>query len=139
MTALTTFSDVRTQSSKTAMDGLYQRLQQAGFNRAFVQHYLLPAWWDDTLGDNPTMRAIAEIGIARMIGASIQALRASDMPLQLLPNYEFRLKRNKGVAIPELLPALALAQSIAHILAETLADLPPFVAARRPLRCARKF
>lgn len=127
MTVLATF-DAHTQSSKTSMDGLYERLQEAGFNRAFVQHYLLPAWWDDTLGDNPTMRAIAEVGIARMIGASIQALRASDMPLQLLPNHEFRLKRNKSVAISELLPALALAQSIAHILAETLADLPPFTA-----------
>ncbi|MCE7984949.1 MAG: ImmA/IrrE family metallo-endopeptidase [Caldilinea sp. CFX5] len=127
MTMLASLNGKHSKPSQTSMQELYQRLQQAGFNHAFVQDYLLPTWWDDSLGENPTMRAVAEVGIARMIGVSIHALHTPGTPLHLAPNHEFRLKRNKGVTVPELLPAIALAQSAAHILAETIEDLPPFV------------
>jgi Zn-dependent peptidase ImmA (M78 family) len=127
MTVLTAVKKNHKTPSQTSMQELYQRLQQAGFNRTFVQDYLLPDWWDDSLGENPTMRAVAEVGIARLIGVSIHALHTPGAPLHLAPSHEFRLKRNKGITVGELLPAIALAQSAAHILAETLEELPPFV------------
>lgn len=133
MTMLASLNGKHGKPSQTSMHELYQRLQQAGFNYAFVQDYLLPTWWDDSLGENPTMRAVAEVGIARMIGVSIHALHTPGTPLHLAPNHEFRLKRNKGITVTELLPAIALAQSAAHILAETLVNLPLFVAGTHAL------
>lgn len=95
MTALASVNGKYSKPSQTSMQELYQRLQQAGFNHAFVQDYLLPTWWDDSLGENLTMRAVAEFEIARRIGVSICALHTPGTPLHLAPNYGFRLMCNQ--------------------------------------------
>ncbi len=79
-------------SSQTSLQELYHRLEQAGFNRTFVQDYLLPDWWDDSLGENPTMRAVAEVGIARLIGVSIHTLHTPGAPLHPVMNFGSNVK-----------------------------------------------
>jgi len=95
MMMLTALHENHSGSSQISMQELYHRLQQAGFNRAFVQDYLLPTWWDDSLGENQTTRAVAEFEIARRIGVSIHVLHRPGTPLHLAPNYGFLLMCNQ--------------------------------------------
>jgi Zn-dependent peptidase ImmA (M78 family) len=107
------------------MQELYQRLNQVGFDRKFVRQYVLPDWWDDTLAGNPATQSIAEVYISRMVGIPIQTLRTPKAPLAPTLNHQFRLKRNNGVQVDELLPAIVLAQSLGSTFASALDDLLP--------------
>jgi len=107
------------------MTELYQRLNKVGFDRTFVRQYVLPDWWDDTMVSNPTTRALAEIRIARIVGVPVKAVSVSDSPLEPVLNHELRLKRNQGVQVDELRPAIALAQSLGSTFAQALDPVLP--------------
>ena len=127
MTITNTLATNRTPSAHLSMAELYQRLNKVGFDPTFVRQYVLPEWWDDTMGSNPTTRALAEIRIARFVGVPVKAVRAPESPLEPVLNHEFRLKRNQGVQVDELRPAIALAHSLGSTFAQALApSLPRF-------------
>lgn len=127
MTTINALATNRTRRAHASMMELYQRLNEAGFDQAFVRQYVLPDWWDDTMGGNPTTRALAEIRIARVMGLPIKAVRTPESPLEPSLNPEFRLKRNQGVQVAELRPAIVLAQSLGSTFAQALGpSLPGF-------------
>jgi hypothetical protein len=109
-------------TSKSPIENVYVRLQEAGFDRAFVRQYVLPSWWDDELSHNPAMRTMAEIAIARLLGISIESLRTPEAPLTPVLD-KFCLTQTTQKA---QLPAIALAQSVARLLTSAFLELPSF-------------
>ena len=103
---------------------LYKRLNAIGFNRQFVQEYILPDWWDDTLSDVPSNLAIAELAIARHLGFRIDALHDPKVNLSLPPVGNFRLKRNKNVEVSEVHPSIVIASRAAELVASIAEQLP---------------
>jgi hypothetical protein len=112
------------------MDELYTHLRAANFDAPFVRRHLLPDWWDDSMAANSTTRAIAEVHLARMLGLPLHSLRAPEADWGASVSRNLRLKRNKGVAIEALRPALILAQGMAANLVEIIQGLPEFVAVK---------
>lgn len=102
------------------MDGLYSRLSRIGYDRAFVRDVMLPDWWEDSLAQNPTNLAIAEISIAKFTGIPVSVLRDPDRELQHPEDFDVRLKRSVTALNDARLCATVIA---AARLAEATADL----------------
>jgi hypothetical protein len=112
------------------MKDIYQRLGKVGFDAAFVRGHVLPDWWNDSLGNNPANRAIAEMSISRMLGVAIKDLHDPKGQLHLPAFNNFRLKRTKGTAPSDLVPALLLATQSAKAVVHALPQLPEFTGTR---------
>ena len=65
------------------MRDIYSRLQAKGLDRGFLQDYVLPDWWNDTLASVPASRGLAEGYLARDLGLEVAALRSPSAELSL--------------------------------------------------------
>jgi hypothetical protein len=103
---------------------ILKRLKRAGFKEKFVRKYALPEWWDDELSTDPISLATAEISISRLLGVSIEDMRATDQPLLLETITDYRLKKLQSTHVDGLLPAIFIAQALAESLVAIELDLP---------------
>jgi hypothetical protein len=109
----------RSTSQANPMTALYARLQQAGFSRAFVRKYALPAWWCDESALNPSGFAMARGYIARHLGVSLEALQNPSTPLkcayELTGRNKPKFKLRSNVQESEAQWAACLAARVAEI------------------------
>lgn len=108
-----------------SMQDLYQRLAEAGLDRAFLQKVVLPPWWDDKMAVVPASRELAELYLAHGLSLDIDALSNPAAPL-ILPNTGIRFKRSHRTGQEHLRPTALVAQRVGAMLAEGLPHLPPF-------------
>jgi hypothetical protein len=70
---------------------ILERIEAAGLPERWVRYNILPAWWDkdcDEAADhNPSMMAILEIDLMRVLGVEIEALRDEDAELEFKLDY----------------------------------------------------
>jgi len=109
-----------------AMKDLYDRLKDVGFDANFVRYRILPDWWEDELANTASNRALAEAAISRMLRFPIGQLRNPNFALKLPQVGSVRLKRNKGIAAKDVLPAILLAEQTAKSLLTALTSIVPF-------------
>jgi hypothetical protein len=108
------------------MKDVYTRLRALGFDRPYVQRFLLPDWWQDTMAAVPANRALAEISIAQVLGIPLPELRDPSRTLRLEAPVGVRFKRPADTAASELDAAIALAQRAASGLVGCVRSLPDF-------------
>lgn len=112
---------------RTAVKDLYSRLKERGFDRAFLQEFVLPEWWDDELADVEANRAMAESYIAKQLGFSLQELQHRERELSMPLIVEARFKRYKNQVDSSVLASALLAQQAAGRVIGAIGDqLPPF-------------
>ncbi len=119
------------------MTDIYRRLGAKGFDRDFVQAFVLPDWWDDALAAVPANRALAEGYISRDLGFAIAELREATSELSMSFASGPRFKRYKNEIDERALAAAQVAQRAARLVSTQLRDLPPYEA-RLDGRAARK-
>jgi hypothetical protein len=119
------------------MKDLYDRLKDIGFDAKFVRARILPDWWEDSLAEVASNRAIAEMAISRMLGFPIARLRDPQTPLTLPAAASVRLKRNRGVEAADVMPSILLAERVAHGTMQALRPLPPFPGKVGPVEVRR--
>ncbi len=108
------------------MKDLYERLAKVGFDAAFVRDHILPDWWDDSLGEVPANRALAEGCISRVLGWHVRELRDAGTSLRITSVEDVRLKKRTGTKPRDIAPAILLAQNAAKIVADSLVPLAPY-------------
>lgn len=107
------------------MGKLYERLNEAGFSRQFIQKAVLPSWWDDSLAEKETGFAHIALIIARHIGADVRTLMDTEESVTLDPLGRVRFKSG-GNVVPEALRATtSVCVRVAHMVNKAVAtDLP---------------
>jgi Zn-dependent peptidase ImmA (M78 family) len=108
-----------------SMRDLYERLADAGLDRAFLRKVVLPPWWEDKMASVPASRELAELYLAHSLALDLDALSDPTAPLAL-PNAGARFKRSKRTGQEHLRPTAAVAQRIGEMLAQGLPHLPDF-------------
>lgn len=110
---------------RAAVRDLYRRLKERGFDRSFVQEFVLPEWWDDELAEVEANRALAESYIAKQLGFSLRELRDRDRELSMPPIMEARFKRYRNEVDSRVLAsALVAQQAAARVIGALGDDLP---------------
>lgn len=112
---------------RAAVRDLYRRLKERGFDRSFVQQFVLPEWWSDELANVGANRAMAESYIAKQLGFSLRELRDREHELSMPPIVEARFKRYKNQVDSKVLTSALLAQQVAGRVIGAIGDrLPAF-------------
>ncbi len=107
------------------MADIYRRLRKKGFDRDFVQDFVLPDWWEDSLAAVPANRALAEGYVARDLGFAIAELHDPESELSMSfvgPRFKRYLNEIDELA----LAAAHIAQRAAKLVSTQLQDLPPY-------------
>lgn len=103
------------------MNDIYTRLGAYGFDPSFVREFILPDWWDDSLGSNPTNRAVAEGAISKMLGFSIEELSDPARSLSFPNLVDLKLKKGrKDHDASQLRSTILLAEQAAASLLQCL-------------------
>lgn len=110
------------------MTDIYRRLGAKGFDRDFVQDFVLPDWWEDALAAVPANRALAEGYLSRDLGFAIAELREASSELSMSFASGPRFKRYKNEIDERALAAAQVAQRAAKLVSTQLRDLPPYEA-----------
>jgi Zn-dependent peptidase ImmA (M78 family) len=110
---------------RAAVRDLYRRLKERGFDRSFVQEFILPEWWDDALADVEANRALAESYIAKQLGFSLRELQDRERELSMPPIVEARFKRYKNEVDARVLASALVAQQAAARVIGALGDDRP--------------
>jgi hypothetical protein len=110
------------------MTDIYRRLGAKGFDQAFVQDFVLPDWWENSLAAVPANRALAEGYISRDLGFAIADLREPSSELSMSLVGSRRFKRYKNEVDDYALAAAQVAQRAAKLVSTQLRDLPPYKA-----------
>ena len=108
-----------------SMQDLYQRLADAGLDRAFLRKVVLPSWWEDKMASVPASRELAELYLAHGLALDLDALSDPTAPLSL-PSTGIRFKRSRRTGLERLRPTALVAQRVGAMLAQGLSHLPAF-------------
>jgi hypothetical protein len=103
------------ETSVSALQSLYARLEQAGLDRKFIRETLLPDWWDDAIAEHPTGYAEACLCIARALGLSLRQLDSEDPLGEMLGETRLRCKTRRGTEPYSIRWTIALAHSAAEL------------------------
>jgi hypothetical protein len=103
------------ETSVSALQSLYARLEQAGLDRKFIRETLLPDWWDDAIAQHPTGYAEARLRIARALGLSLSQLDSGDLLKSALDETRLRCKTRRGTEPRSIRWTVALAHSAAEL------------------------
>jgi hypothetical protein len=103
------------ETSVSALQSLYARLEQAGLDRKFIRETLLPDWWDDAIAEHPTGYAEARLRIARVLGLSLRQLDSEDPLGEMLGETRLRCKTRRGTEPYSIRWTIALAKRAAEL------------------------
>ena len=103
------------ETSVSALQSLYARLEQAGLDRKFIRETLLPDWWDDAIAEHPTGYAEARLRIARALGLSLHQLDSEDPLGEMLGETRLRCKTRRGTEPYSIRWTIALAKRAAEL------------------------
>jgi hypothetical protein len=103
------------ETSVSALQSLYARLEQAGLDRKFIRETLLPDWWDDAIAEHPTGYAEARLRIARALGLSLRQLDSEDPLGEMLDETRLRCKTRRGMELDSIRWTIALAKRAAEL------------------------
>lgn len=103
------------ETSVSALQSLYARLEQAGLDRKFIRETLLPDWWDDAIAEHPTGYAEARLRIARALGLSLRQLDSEDPLGEMLGETRLRCKTRRGTEPYSIRWTIALAKRAAEL------------------------
>ena len=103
------------ETSVSALQSLYARLEQAGLDRKFIRETLLPDWWDDAIAEHPTGYAEARLRIARALGLSLRQLDSEDPLGEMLGETRLRCKNRRGTEPYSIRWTIALAKRAAEL------------------------
>lgn len=103
------------ETSVSALQSLYARLEQAGLDRKFIRETLLPDWWDDAIAQHPTGYAEARLRIARALGLSLSQLDSGDLLKSALDETRLRCKTRRGTEPYSIRWTIALAKRAAEL------------------------
>ena len=103
------------ETSVSALQSLYARLEQAGLDRKFIRETLLPDWWDDAIAEHPTGYAEARLRIARALGLSLRQLDSEDPLGEMLGETRLRCKTRRGMELDSIRWTIALAKRAAEL------------------------
>jgi hypothetical protein len=103
------------ETSVSALQSLYARLEQAGLDRKFIRETLLPDWWDDAIAEHPTGYAEARLRIARALGLSLHQLDSEDPLGEMLDETRLRCKTRRGTEPYSIRWTIALAKRAAEL------------------------
>jgi hypothetical protein len=98
------------------------RLTKAGFKKDFVRRAILPEWWTDEAGDDPSLLGDVEFRVARFLGASISSIQAPKEPLPVPAYPSAQLRRVRAVERDRLAPSIHVAVRIAAAVARNLRE-----------------
>lgn len=104
-----------TRENANPMTRLYDRLDSVGFNRRYVQKFVLPSWWKDEIAQNPAAYAQALSIVARNLGLDLGSLQNTNGPVVRYTLGPRRYKRQARVTEKELELAECLALRAAQI------------------------
>jgi hypothetical protein len=107
------------ETSVSALQSLYARLEQAGLDRKFVRKVLLPDWWDDAIAEHPTGYAEARLRIARASGLSLRQLDSEDPLGEMLGETRLRCRTRRGTEPYSIRWTIALAKRAAELATRT--------------------
>lgn len=120
------------------MPTLIRRLKSVGYDEAFLRRVVLPDWWDDSLGADPTSRAQIELRVAQRLSLPLVDVADPRKPLQLPDTRCVRLKRAKvGTGQDEIAPGLIAARNAVALVLPHLQDVPPLPANLTPAALRR--
>jgi len=105
------------ETSVSALQSLYARLEQAGLDRKFIRETLLPDWWDDAIAEHPTGYAEARLRIARALGLSLRQLDSEDPLGEMLGETRLRCKTRRDTELDSIRWTIALAKRAAELAA----------------------
>ena len=92
---------------------LKRRLASAGFKKDFIQHAILPDWWDDDCGQDQSLLPDIDIRVARFLGLELSVVRDPTASLSLPLQSGARLRRVRDINAVRLSPAIHAAIQIA--------------------------
>lgn len=104
-------------TSENPMEGLYERLADAGMSRHFVKKNVLPDWWDDRIARNPVGLQQACGYVSKHLGLELGRLKDKRASLRPKEAGQVRLKVCKGVVRDDLSWAMSLAVRAAEMAA----------------------
>jgi Zn-dependent peptidase ImmA (M78 family) len=118
------------------MADLYQRLADAGLDKAFLKRVILPSWWEDKMASVPASRELAELYLAHGLALDLDALSDPAASIQL-PTTGIRFKRSRRSGQEHLRPTALLAQRVGSMLAQGLPGLPRFQPSKHAIAMVR--
>ena len=92
---------------------LKRRLVSAGFKKDFIQHAILPDWWDDDCGQDQSLLPDIDIRVARFLGLDLSVVRDPTASLSIPLQSGARLRRVRDINADRLSPAIHAAIQIA--------------------------
>ncbi|WNN32981.1 hypothetical protein RIN65_10340 [Pantoea agglomerans] len=96
------------------MSRIYEKISNAGFNRAYV-NTLLPDWWDDSLAETPSGKQFASLHLARIFSLAPESLKDDSGSVSFCFDGHHKFKHRADVAKDDLTVATAIAYSAARI------------------------
>jgi Predicted Zn peptidase len=98
------------------MSRIYEKISNAGFNRAFINR-LLPEWWDESLAETPAGKQYASLHLARIFSLAPDSLKDESGTASFCFDGHHRFKHRVNVGEDDLTVATAVAYSAARIAA----------------------
>ncbi|MGJ5856443.1 ImmA/IrrE family metallo-endopeptidase [Serratia sp. G204Y] len=96
------------------MSRIYEKISNAGFNRAYINS-LLPEWWDDSLAETPAGKQYASLHLARIFSLAPESLKDDSGSVSFCFDGHHRFKHRVDLAEDDLTIATAIAYSAARI------------------------
>ncbi len=111
--------------AKHTYTALMRRLSQGGLKKAFVRHAILPDWWEEKCGQDPSLLPEIEIRVARFLGFPLSTVKDPGVALAPPTYPRAQLRRVRDVDHDRLRPAIHSAIRIAEAVVRSLRDLAP--------------
>ncbi len=108
---------------------LKKRLKLVGYDKKFVETFLVPEWWDHDCSKDAKLLQSVEFEVARFLSTSIEVVRDPMAPLEI-PQPKAFLRAPKNTDKSRLRPAIHFGQAVAKAVVRNLSDR---VAPYRPL------
>ncbi len=102
-----------------------RRLSHAGFTSDFVSTAILPDWWADDCGKDPSLLADIELRVARFLQTPISSVRDPQIDLTPPIHAGVQLRRVRDIRRDRLAPAIHSALQVARAVVRSLREPLP--------------
>lgn len=120
-----TTANVPASADTRSFKALLHRLTKAGFSKDFVHTAILPDWWDDVCGDDPSIMRDLEFRVARFLGTSLEAVSDPSTPLSPPAYPGAQLRRVRDLNRDRLAAAIHVAIQVASATVRNQREAPP--------------
>lgn len=106
------------------MRDIYARLQTLGLSENWVKEHLLPSWFENEMGENPTTRLEIEVLLSRALGLQLDSLRTPGALLRFRATPRVNFKSHANAPQDKQHLARALGARLGSLVAEATREQP---------------